>query len=32
MAKKVEVDIDVKSNLGGSIAELKELKKQLKFA
>ena len=30
MAKKVEVDIDVKSNLGGSIAELKELKKQLK--
>jgi len=30
MAKKVEVDIEVKSNLEGSIAELKELKKQLK--
>jgi hypothetical protein len=30
MAKKVEVEIDVKSNLGESIADLKELKKQLK--
>jgi len=30
MAKKLEVEIDVKSNLEGSIAELKELKKQLK--
>jgi hypothetical protein len=30
MAKKVEVDIDVKSNLDGSIAQLKELKLQLK--
>ena len=30
MAKKVEVEIDVTSNLGESIADLKELKKQLK--
>ena len=30
MAKKLEVEIDVKSNTKGSIAELKELKKQLK--
>jgi len=30
MAEKVEVDIEVNSNLKGSIAELKELKKQLK--
>ena len=30
MAKKVEVEIDVKSNVGESIADLKELKKQLK--
>jgi hypothetical protein len=30
MAKKVEIEIDVNSNLEGSIAELKELKKQLK--
>jgi hypothetical protein len=30
MAKKVEVDIEVQSNLGESIADLKELKKQLK--
>jgi len=30
MAKKVEVEIDVQSNLGESIADLKELKKQLK--
>ena len=30
MAKKVEVEIDVKSNAGQSIADLKELKKQLK--
>jgi hypothetical protein len=30
MAEKVEVDIEVKSNVKGSIAELKELKKQLK--
>jgi len=30
MAKKVEVDIEVNSNLEGSIAQLKELKKQLK--
>ena len=30
MAEKVEVDIEVKSNLEGSIAQLKELKKQLK--
>lgn len=30
MAKKLEVEIDVKSNLDGSIAQLKELKKQLK--
>jgi hypothetical protein len=30
MAKKVEVEIDVKSNLDGSIQQLKELKKQLK--
>lgn len=28
--KKVEVDIEVKGNLEGSIAELKELKRQLK--
>ena len=28
--KKVEVDIDIKSNIGNSIADLKELKKQLK--
>jgi hypothetical protein len=30
MAKKVEVEIDIKSNVGESIADLKELKKQLK--
>ena len=30
MAKKVEVEIDVQSNVGQSIADLKELKKQLK--
>jgi hypothetical protein len=30
MAKKVEVEIDIKSNVGASIADLKELKKQLK--
>jgi hypothetical protein len=30
MAKKVEVEIDVKGNVDGSIAQLKELKKQLK--
>jgi hypothetical protein len=30
MAKKVEVEIDVKSNVDGSIAQLKELKLQLK--
>ena len=30
MAEKVEVEIDVKSNVAGSIAELKQLKKQLK--
>lgn len=30
MAEKVEVEVEVKSNLKGSIAELKELKKQLK--
>ena len=30
MAKKVEVEIDVQSNVGASIADLKELKKQLK--
>jgi len=30
MAEKVEVEIDVKSNAKGSIAELKELKKQLR--
>jgi phage-related protein len=32
MAKKVEVEIDVQSNLDASIANLKELKKQLKSA
>ena len=32
MAKKVEVEIDVQSNVGASIADLKELKKQLKSA
>jgi hypothetical protein len=32
MAKKVEVEIDVTSNVGQSIADLKELKKQLKSA
>lgn len=32
MAEKVEVDIEVKSNVKGSIAELKELKKQLREA
>ena len=30
MAEKVEIEIDVKSNAKGSIAELKELKKQLR--
>ena len=30
MAEKVEIDIEVQSNLGESIADLKELKKQLK--
>jgi len=30
MAKKVEVDIEVNSNIEGSIAQLKELKLQLK--
>lgn len=30
MAKKLEVEVDVQSNAKGSIAELKELKKQLK--
>jgi len=30
MAKKIEVEIDVKGNVDGSIAQLKELKKQLK--
>jgi hypothetical protein len=30
MAKKVEIDIEVNSNLQGSIAELKELKLKLK--
>ena len=30
MAKKVEVEIDIQSNVGQSIADLKELKKQLK--
>ena len=30
MAKKLEVEIDVKTNAEGSIAQLKELKKQLK--
>jgi hypothetical protein len=30
MAKKVEIELDVKSNVGNSIADLKELKKQLK--
>ena len=29
--KKIEVDIDIKTNTQGSIAELKELKKQLKL-
>ena len=32
MAKKVEIEIDVNSNLSGSIKELKELKKELKSA
>jgi hypothetical protein len=30
MAKKVEIEIDVNTNIEGSIAQLKELKKQLK--
>jgi hypothetical protein len=30
MAKKVEIELDIKSNVSGSMAELKALKKQLK--